>query len=81
MTKFTSDETLDSWFAHHPPVSPDVVEAHVIIRKEFRALAGTLSNLLPECPDKTVALRALREAMYHANACVAVQQSVYREDK
>ena len=77
MSKFTSDEMLDKWFAHHPPSGPEIIEAHEMIRNEFRTLAGVLNGLLPECPDKTVALRALREAMYAANACVAVEQRLY----
>lgn len=79
MSKFTSDETLDKWFAHHPPSNQEILDAHTAIRMDFRDLARSLNNLLPECPDKTVALRALREAMYHANACIAVEQRLYPE--
>ena len=79
MSKFTSEAQLDQWFAHHPPVSPEIVRAHETVRAECRRLAQVLSDLLPECPDKTVALRAVREAMYHANACIAVEQRLHGE--
>lgn len=76
MTKFISDEQIDSWFAYHPPSTPQIAAAHEEVRAEFGMLATYLNDLLPECPDKTVALRAVREAMYHANACIAVNQAL-----
>lgn len=38
---------------------------------EFMAV---VQQRVPECPDKTVALRAIREAMMQANAAVACNQ-------
>lgn len=77
MPKFTSEAQLDDWFGHHPPSSPAISGAHEEVRAACRQLAQTLSDLLPECPDKTVALRAVRTVMYEANACIAVQQLLY----
>ncbi|GGK89036.1 Acb2/Tad1 domain-containing protein [Mangrovihabitans endophyticus] len=76
MPKFTSEATLDEWFGYHPP-SGTIREAHETVRAECRKLAQVLSDLLPECPDKTVALRAVRTVMHEANACIAVEQRVY----
>lgn len=70
MASFVSDEQLDNWFGFHP-ASPEVGETHDKIRAACRDLAATFQELLPECPDKTVALRAAREAMWAANAAVA----------
>lgn len=78
--KFVSDETLASWFAYHPPVGEGIASAHEHVRELFGDLAAELNDLLPEGPDKTVALRAVREAMYHANACIAVQQRLYEPE-
>lgn len=78
MGKFTSDATLDDWFGHHPPSEPAIAAAHEQVRARCRDLAGFLSDLLPECPDKTVALRAVRTVMHEANACIAIQQDLYR---
>lgn len=80
MPKFTTDEQLDDWFAHHPPSDPSIVDAHETVRAECRRLAQVLSDLLPEGPDKTVALRAIRTVMYEANACIAVAQRLYHPD-
>jgi hypothetical protein len=77
MTKFTSEDELDTWFGYHPPSTPEIAQAHDQVRAACRNLAGVFSDLLPECPDKTVALRAVREAMYAANAVIAVQQRLY----
>ena len=79
MTKFTPESQLDDWFGYHPPSSPAIAEAHEAVRMNCRDLAQFLSDLLPECPDKTVALRAVRTVMYEANACIAVQQRLYEE--
>jgi hypothetical protein len=44
---------------------------------EFGALAASMNDLLPEGPDKTVALRAIRDASMQANAVIACAQRVY----
>jgi hypothetical protein len=81
MSKFTSDAQLDDWFGYHPPSSDEIRDAHEQVRAKCRELAGFLSDLLPECPDKTVALRAVRAVMYEANACIAVQQKLHVPDQ
>lgn len=78
MSKFVTDEQLEQWFAYHPPISERIREAHDQIREGCYLLAQLFSELLPEGPDKTVALRAVREAMYHANACIAVEQNLFQ---
>lgn len=80
MPKFTSDAQLDDWFGYHRPSDPSIAEAHETVRAECRRLAQVLSDLLPEGPDKTVALRAVRTVMYEANACIAVAQRLYHPD-
>lgn len=80
MPKFTSDDALMGWFSYHPPATPDIAKAHERVRALFGSLALELNDLLPEGPDKTVALRAIHEAMYHANACIAVAQKLYEPE-
>ena len=81
MTKFTSEAQLDEWFGYHRPSDPSIAGAHDTVRAECRRLAQVLSDLLPECPDKTVALRAVRSVMYEANACIAVQQRLFEPEE
>jgi hypothetical protein len=78
--KFFDDEVVASWFGYHPPSSPQIAQAHEHVRYLFGELGVKLNNLLPEGPDKTTTLRALREAMYQANASIAVAQAVYTEE-
>lgn len=80
MTKHITDEQLAHWFAYHTPSSQEIIDAHAEIRLSFRELALRLNNLLPEGPDKTVALRALQTAMMQANMCIALAQKLYSEE-
>lgn len=77
MDKYYTDTEVENWFGYHPPGCAHIIRAHEQIRREFASLAVSMNNLLPEGPDKSVALRAIRDAMYQANACVAVAQDVY----
>lgn len=79
MSKFLSDESLSNWFAYHPPTSDEIRDAHERVRAEFWALAASMNGLLPEGPDKTVALRAIRDASMQANAAIACAQRVHDE--
>lgn len=60
--------------AHHPPQTPDVIEAHSEIRNRVNELAQYLADLLPDVPEKADALRALDMAMMWANSAVARTQ-------
>lgn len=80
MTHFISDQQVAHWFAYHAPSTQDIVDAHEAIRLRYRDLALFLNGLLPEGPEKTLALRALHKASMAANACVALNQSLYEED-
>jgi hypothetical protein len=77
MSQFVSPEQLANWFAYHAPSGPEIVAAHERVREEFGALAASMNDLLPEGPDKTVALRAIRDASMQANAVIACAQRVY----
>lgn len=65
------DAMLDSWTKHHPPGSPDVVAAHEKIRTAVRALLVVFAQAIPDCPDRTYAMRKAVEAMWAGNAAVA----------
>lgn len=78
--KFYSDVQVRNWHAYHPPVSEAVRDAHEQVREMFADLNVKLNNLLPEGPDKSVALRAVRDAMMQANGCLAVAGKVYGQE-
>lgn len=76
MSRFTPDEQLDRWTAHHPPRTPATVEGHEKIRAAARAMLAVYQEVIPEGPDKTAALRAVVQAMWAGNAALACNQEV-----
>ena len=63
-----------NWFRFHPATAV-TGPIHDRIRAQFRSVALTLVDKLPDGPDKTVALRKLQDAMMSANACIANAQT------
>jgi hypothetical protein len=64
------ERTITNWFTYHPPVGDQSV-VYETIRAHAREFAHILNNLVPDGPDKTVAMRKLRECVFIANAAVA----------
>jgi hypothetical protein len=64
-------DLVNNWFSFHPADTAEKISAHELIRDGFKSLAFRLLYLLPPSPDRTVAMRKLREGMYAANACLA----------
>lgn len=77
--KHVSDEQLENWFSYHQPTSSEIVDAHQRVRNAFMFLAKEMNALLPEGPDKTVTLRAIRDASMQANATIACAQRLYEK--
>lgn len=73
-TRFVTDDTLDNWVQYHPPIGEGVIGAHHAVRRGAREFMAAVQEAVPECPDKTVALRAIRDAMMQANAAIACNQ-------
>ena len=70
-------EEVDDAFTHHPPSqAPDPgarVAQHEQARDIIKSAALSLFDLLPNGPDKTLALRKLEMALFHSNAAIARQ--------
>lgn len=62
---------IDSIFSHHPPANEETAELHAWIRLELKDVAQSFQAVLPDSPEKTLAIRRLQEAMMYANAAVA----------
>ena len=61
---------LDLWFTYHPP-TPEQVPAFQTIRDAGYQFAETVMANVPASPDRTVAIRNIREAVMNANASLA----------
>lgn len=59
-------------FTYHPP-SPDQVRAYACVRDAANAFASVILAETPACPDQTVAIRKIREAVMTANAAIALE--------
>lgn len=70
--RFVPDEQLREWFGFHPAGTERKRNAHQTVRLTFYALALELNELLPEGPEKTIALRKLQDAAMAANASLAI---------
>lgn len=63
--------TLDEIFTYHSPTPPQV-ESYQKIRDAAKAFALVILANSPECADRTVALRGIRETVMSANAAIAL---------
>jgi hypothetical protein len=61
---------VDNWFEYHTPTS-EALPKFKEIREAGKNLALVIMDNCPECPDTTVAIRKVREAVMTANAAIA----------
>jgi hypothetical protein len=62
---------LDNVFKYHAP-SPEQQEKYAELRESAKDFAATVQRLIPECADRSAALRHIREAVMTANAAIAL---------
>ena len=65
-----SDADIENWFTYHPPTEEQRVK-YQHLRDAAKDLAKLIRDCTPTCPDQTVAIRKLREAIFTANAAIA----------
>lgn len=71
MPGFTPDK-IDDAFSYHAP-TPDQIPKYEAIRAAAKAFATVVVANTPQSPDQSAALRLLRQAVYSANASIALQ--------
>lgn len=64
-------EDLQNWFTHHAPANGSEIEKYTKIRDKAKELAEVILETTPSCPDQTVAIRHIRDAVMTANASIA----------
>lgn len=70
-----SQEELDRLFAHHPPNNDATKELHEAVRSECCSLAQWFNAWLPDSREKSLALTNIQQAMWAANAAIAIHIS------
>lgn len=70
MVNVPDDDALQNWFTYHKPTDEDI-DKYLRIRSSALAFARAIMEECPNGPDKTVAIRAVRESVMWANASIA----------
>lgn len=52
--------------------SPEEVEEYSFLREECKEIALLVLDKVPECPERTLAIRSLHEAVYFINTAVTL---------
>jgi hypothetical protein len=74
----TTDEEIIERFRYKEPSDTVIVDAHDLVREEFKELALKMNDILPEGREKALVLTRIEEAMHWANSSIALNQSVLR---
>lgn len=70
MVSVPTNDDLQNWFTYHPP-TPEDVDRYKVVRDSALAFARVVNESCPNGPDKTAAIRKIREAVMTANASIA----------
>lgn len=65
-----SKDDIQNWFTYHAPKEGQQ-EKYLAIRNKAKELAEVIVDNTPSCPDQTVAIRKVREAVMVANQSIA----------
>jgi hypothetical protein len=68
-------EIIEEYFTYHAPTD-EQIEKLTVVRTFAKALAHTINDNVPECADKTAAIRKLRECVMTANAAIVLEGKV-----
>lgn len=71
--RMPSQSDINNWFTYHAP-TPDQLVAYNDIRQAAKIYAETVNKHVPDCADKTAAIRKIRESVMAANLAVACYQ-------
>jgi hypothetical protein len=63
---------IENWFTYHAP-RPDQTKSYELLRDGGKELALMIVALCPPGPDRTVAVRKVREAVMTANQAIACE--------
>lgn len=72
-----SENELANLFSYHPPLSPDQTARYERVRAAGWAFARELYVLCPPSSERTLARRAIEEAVMRGNQAIAVNEYGY----
>lgn len=72
-------EEIEALFTYHAPTA-DSLRGLVEVRSAAKTLALVINDNVPDCADKSAAIRLLREAVMTANAGIVLNQFVVRSN-
>lgn len=72
-----AEDAIEALFTYHAPEG-DQPERYKQIREAAKALARCIDANCPAGPDRTAAIRHIREAVMTANASIATRNAQYR---
>lgn len=70
--ELTPEQIIDDLFIYHPP-TPEQAAKYERINAAAKAFALVIHNECPQSPDRTAAMRLLREARMTANSSIATK--------
>ena len=70
-------DAIEELFTYHKP-TPEQEESYRHIREAGKALVRCIDNHCPGGPDRTTAVRHVRDAVMTANASIATRNAQYR---
>ena len=68
-------ENVEKVFSYHAP-DEDQIKKYAAIRAQAKDFARTILEVVPECADRSVALRKLRECVMDVNAAIALDGEI-----
>lgn len=66
-------QNIENWFTYHAPQGNQQAR-YTVLRSAAKEFAKLIVDLVPQCADRTVALRKLREVVMVANAGIACEE-------
>lgn len=69
------DQFISDLFDFHPVETPVRALVHEDVRHSFKDLATFIAKLLPQTPERTLALRKLADAAREVNYAVSLGQA------
>jgi hypothetical protein len=69
---------LENWFGYHNPTL-EQKDKYCLLREGGLTLAKLVLDVCPPGPDRTIAIRKIREAVMTANAAIACPLEIMRQ--